>query len=67
MASNQRLCEIFQDFHKDLGDFIRQTDLMEVNFEHDLDLDFFRQDIVAMKDLIARMREELETICEELK
>ena len=67
MTSNQKLCEIFQDFHKDLGNFIRQNDLMEVNFEHDLDPDFIRQDIVAMKELIARMREKLEIICEELE
>ena len=66
MASDRRLCELFQEFRKELGDFIHKDDLMEVNFEFELDPDYFRKDLDGMKEHISRMRECLETIREEL-
>ena len=66
MASNDTLCELFEEFRKALGDFIHQDDLMEVNLEFDLTDDFFRKDLKAMKQRLARMRECLETIDEGL-
>ena len=67
MASNQKLCELFRDFRKTLGDFIGQSDKLEINFEFDLPVEFFREDLDKMKEQIHRMRECLETINEELE
>lgn len=67
MASDRQLCELFQEFRKELGNFIHQDDLMEVNFEFELEPYFFREDIDGMKKHISRMRECLETIREGLE
>ena len=66
MTSNARLCEMFQEFRKSMNGLLRLEDLMETNFEFDLDADFFRKDFAEAKERIAELRERLENICGEL-
>ena len=66
MTGNARLCEMFQEFRKSMNGLLRLEDLMETNFEFDLDADLFRKDFAEAKERIAELRERLENICGEL-
>lgn len=57
----------WQKFRKDFGQIIHRDDLMEINYEFELDKEFFEKDVQIMLNHCDKVKTELTNIRESIK